>query len=315
MQQPLVSIGLCVRNGGNYLREALDSLLAQTYKNFELIISDNVSRDDTQKICQEYARRDPRIRYIRQKESLKSFAHFDFTKNEARGEYFMWACHDDLWDQRFIEKCLAKHKEIHLPTEQSPIVVFPNFYTFDDSGKVMKYDPKKYFPLPHNLYERVRIYLTYKLKYGKDEIRYGLWKRNIPADKISADIDKDNVYVLKALLSGYFAAVPETLFFKRVPAQSPIEASKRKVSVNFLTALPQDFSFETADDWIRIRRKNLSFKTIAKEFVADRIQAVKYSYLFWLCIVRSPALNKSERVKLSFWNFYSYLKSLWSGHV
>jgi glycosyltransferase involved in cell wall biosynthesis len=60
---PTVSVGLAVYNGENYLSEAIDSILNQTFTDFELIISDNASTDRTAKICQDYASRDPRIRY------------------------------------------------------------------------------------------------------------------------------------------------------------------------------------------------------------------------------------------------------------
>ena len=61
---PLVSIGMSVYNGEKYFRQALNSLLNQTYKNFELIISDNASMDETKKICEEYAKREKKIKYI-----------------------------------------------------------------------------------------------------------------------------------------------------------------------------------------------------------------------------------------------------------
>ena len=105
---PLVSMGMPVYNGAKYLREALDSLLAQTYKDFELVISDNASTDDTAKICQEYARKDRRIRYIRRKENVGGWKNFDFVRREARGRYFVWAAHDDLRGKSYLEKCLKK---------------------------------------------------------------------------------------------------------------------------------------------------------------------------------------------------------------
>ena len=64
---PLVSIGMPVYNGEKYIREALDSLLAQTFTDFELIISDNASTDATEIICREYAAHYPQIRYVRQR--------------------------------------------------------------------------------------------------------------------------------------------------------------------------------------------------------------------------------------------------------
>ena len=99
---PVVSIGMPVFNGEPFLRRALDSLLAQDYSDFELIISDNGSTDGTEIICKDYASRDHRIRYVRQSYNLGSHENFNFVLREAWGEYFMWAAADDLWDKDFI---------------------------------------------------------------------------------------------------------------------------------------------------------------------------------------------------------------------
>ena len=106
-QKELVSIGMPVYNGEEFLRQALDSLLSQSYKNFELIISDNASTDGTQKICEEYIARDKRIRYIRQNENIEEL-NFEFVLKEARGNYFMWVSDDDVWDSRFVEECIKR---------------------------------------------------------------------------------------------------------------------------------------------------------------------------------------------------------------
>lgn len=100
---PTVSIGMPVFNGGKFLRRALDSLLAQSYTNFELIISDNASTDETEKICREYAFQDDRIKYIRQVNNSGSHRNFNFVLQESRGEYFMWAADDDQWDQEYVQ--------------------------------------------------------------------------------------------------------------------------------------------------------------------------------------------------------------------
>jgi glycosyltransferase involved in cell wall biosynthesis len=92
-KEPLVSIGMPVYNGENFLRLALSSLLAQDYPHFELIISDNASDDGTEEICREYQAHDRRIRYLRHRENRGSPWNFAFV---ARGDYFMWAAHDDL---------------------------------------------------------------------------------------------------------------------------------------------------------------------------------------------------------------------------
>jgi glycosyltransferase involved in cell wall biosynthesis len=98
----LVSIGLVVYNGEKLISRAIGSLLAQDYTNFELIISDNASTDNTGKICLDFANKDKRIRYVRQKENIGMAGNFPFVLGEAKGGYFMWAAHDDWWAPTFI---------------------------------------------------------------------------------------------------------------------------------------------------------------------------------------------------------------------
>ena len=62
---PRLSIGLPVYNGERFLAQALECLLAQTFRDFELVISDNASTDRTSEICYAYVQRDPRVRYVR----------------------------------------------------------------------------------------------------------------------------------------------------------------------------------------------------------------------------------------------------------
>ncbi len=97
-----VSIGMPVFNGASFIREALDSLLAQTFTNFELIIADNASTDDTSTICLEYANLDKRIRYVRHGNNRGALENFNFVLNEARGQYFMWAAADDYWSPDWL---------------------------------------------------------------------------------------------------------------------------------------------------------------------------------------------------------------------
>ncbi len=98
-----ISIGMPVYNGGQTIRAALEALLNQTYKEFELIISDNASTDETQAICEAYASRDDRIRYVRQPKNLGSAGNFKYVLDEAIGEYFLWAAADDIRSNDFLE--------------------------------------------------------------------------------------------------------------------------------------------------------------------------------------------------------------------
>lgn len=126
---PLVSIGMPVLNGGEYLREALDALLNQTYSNFELIFSDNGSSDDTAEIIREYAALDKRIIPKFQKENIGAINNFQFVLKEAHGEYFMWAAHDDKWQQNYIEELVKVHEEY-----KDISLVFGQYIMMDENG-------------------------------------------------------------------------------------------------------------------------------------------------------------------------------------
>jgi glycosyltransferase involved in cell wall biosynthesis len=87
---PKVSIGMPVYNAGRYIREALDSLLAQTFASFEISISDNASTEGIKATCLEYSAQDLRLRYVRQGDNIGAMANFQSVLNEARSKYLMW---------------------------------------------------------------------------------------------------------------------------------------------------------------------------------------------------------------------------------
>ncbi len=100
---PAISIGMPVFNGAAHLAQALDSLLAQSFGDFEIILSDNCSTDATPQIVAGYAARDARIRAIRQDENIGGLANFHFVLEAARAPYFMWAAYDDWRDANYLE--------------------------------------------------------------------------------------------------------------------------------------------------------------------------------------------------------------------
>ncbi len=99
-KHPKVSIGMPVYNGDDFIRRALDSVLNQTFTDFEVIISDNASDDETEIICREYAAKDDRISYFRQKTNIGGTDNFLFVLNKAQSSYFSFLAHDDWWAGR-----------------------------------------------------------------------------------------------------------------------------------------------------------------------------------------------------------------------
>jgi glycosyltransferase involved in cell wall biosynthesis len=120
--RPFVSIGLPVFNGEKYLAETINSILTQTYKDFELIISDNASTDRTQQICRACAIRDSRIRYYRNEKNLGAPRNFNRVFKLSLGKYFKWAAYDDLIAPDYLEKCVGV-------LEKDPSVVLCHSWT------------------------------------------------------------------------------------------------------------------------------------------------------------------------------------------
>ena len=101
-----ITVGLPVYNGEKYLQNRLDSILTQTYTNFELIISDNNSIDKTNEICSNYAKKDFRIKYFKQDKNIGLEKNFKFVLDQARCDFFVWASDDDVWRNDFLEKTI-----------------------------------------------------------------------------------------------------------------------------------------------------------------------------------------------------------------
>lgn len=210
-ERPLVSVGVPVYNGEKYLRQALASLAAQDYENFELIISDNASTDATPKICGEFGARDGRVRYMRQEVNRGSPWNFKYVAGEARGKYFMWAAHDDLWEAAFVSKCAAMLEE-----HEQAVLCCTEINFIDGAG-----EPSAHYPGYKNLgtpgmAPAARIHELISLP-GWFAI-YGLM-RTQAARRISLGLDCygcDVVLLLELLLQGEFVKVAEELFNFRI---------------------------------------------------------------------------------------------------
>jgi glycosyltransferase involved in cell wall biosynthesis len=97
-------MGLPVFNGEKYLCKALDSLLSQEYEDFELVISDNASTDETGRICESYARRDSRVRYSRNKCNIGMAPNHNRVFCLSRGEFFKWVAYDDEYPPQMLKR-------------------------------------------------------------------------------------------------------------------------------------------------------------------------------------------------------------------
>lgn len=240
---PRVSIGVPVYNGERYLAAALDALLAQTFADFEIIISDNGSTDGTEDICHKYADRDGRVRYVRAAENRGLAWNFNRVVELAQGTYFKWAAYDDLCAATYIERCV----EI---LDQHPDVVWCHSCTcyIDAAGQRMPDSPTLSFlrqsvvkpaersaaqseawtrtaTSPHQRFHAVmtgpgEVYDMYGLIRLSALRRTGLHRPFYGAD---------GVLVAELSLAGRFAEVPEELFFARRHAEQTVFGPVAKI--------------------------------------------------------------------------------------
>ena len=206
---PRVTIGLPVYNGQNYLAETMESLLAQTYTDFELVISDNASTDRTEAICREYAVRDERIRYYRQEENVGASANYNRVFELARGVYFKWAAHDDLLAPTYLERCVAV-----LDSDPDVVLAYTQAKAIDDQGQVVKvYPGKHHFSAAA---PRERFY-EFVLDPHPVVAVFGLMRRDVLGRTrlIGKYAGSDRPLLSELSLLGKFYEVPEHLFFYR----------------------------------------------------------------------------------------------------
>jgi len=131
--EPAISIGMPVYDGERYLEEALDSLLGQSCGDFNLVISDNASTDNTEAICREYAGRDRRIRYVRLERNIGGPRNWNHVVTLATAPYFKWASANDVCHRDLLRCC----KEV-LDAEPNVVLAYPRTNLIDEHGNVIE---------------------------------------------------------------------------------------------------------------------------------------------------------------------------------
>lgn len=217
---PRVSIGLPVFNGENYLAETLDSILAQTFTDFELIISDNASTDRTEAICREYAASDRRIRLVRNTTNLGAARNYNRVFELAQGEYFKWNGHDDPIAPVFLERCVEV-----LDRDPGIILCFARNRAIDEHGEdheVSALTARTFVPKPQlaSPAAHVRFYHAVVADHPQGAI-FGLIRRSVLAQTalIGSYRSSDLTLLGELALRGRFHQVPEPLQCRRFHAQ------------------------------------------------------------------------------------------------
>lgn len=208
---PCVSIGLPVYNGENFIREAIDSILAQTFTDFELIISDNASNDCTEIICREYAQKDPRIHYIRNQDNIGAAPNYNQTFKLSKGKYFKWTSHDDLYAPEFLERCVQV-----LEDDENISLCFPRTILIDENKKEIKRYSNQLTLESEQPQKRFEEYRGYFKGFNGNPIFGVMRSRHLKnTDLIGSHIASDMTLLGHLALLGKFYEVTEYLFFRR----------------------------------------------------------------------------------------------------
>ena len=216
---PLISLGLPVFNGENYVAEAIESVLGQSYTKFELIIVDNASDDRTLEICEKYAARDPRIKIIRNSRNMGAIYSFNKTFTLSRGTYFKWVAHDDVICPAFLEKCVSI-----LEADPAATMCFTKVRIMDAKGDFISNfdnlmeggDSQK----PHERFKAVirQDHWCYDI--------FGLIRANAlkNTDLFETFVGSDRMLRAELALQGSFLEIPEYLFHSRDHSERSVRA-------------------------------------------------------------------------------------------
>ena len=210
MEKPYVSIGLSVYNGEQFLEETLDSFLAQTYSDFELIISDNASTDRTEEISRAYAAKDNRFRYYRNAKNLGLAGNYNRVFGLARGEYFKWATADDVCRPGYLARCVEV-----LDRDPTVVLVYPRTQFVDSAGRPLDIHDPGWDLRSQEPHERLR-YVIFSGHWVNSVV--GLIRSSALArTRLMPTYPGGDFRILGELsLLGKFYEIPETLYVRRL---------------------------------------------------------------------------------------------------
>jgi glycosyltransferase involved in cell wall biosynthesis len=212
-KQPLVSIGLPVYNGENFVAEAIQCVLSQTFTDWELIISDNASTDRTLSICRGFADKDSRIRVYESKRNMGVSPNHNRVFQLSHGPYFMWIAHDDLIGAEFIESCLEV-----LEIDDKAVLAFPKLVHVDSQGRPLRRQSSDLSILGSTPESRVVELMKLTARsWDITWVQYGLIRRSALQQTPLMGLynGDDQVLLLDLAVRGQFRQVDKELFFRR----------------------------------------------------------------------------------------------------
>lgn len=209
-RSPRVSIGLPVYNGVRYLSRSIESLLGQTFGDFELIISDNASTDGTEDLCLHYAALDPRVRYYRNADNIGIAHNFNRAYGLSSGEYFKWHCSDDLCEPTLVERCVQA-----LDTHPSVVLTYAKTRFIDENDAALNLHDPGWHVTSNDPVERMKYVINATHWINSF---YGLLRSEcLRKTRLFPVYPRgDHALLAELCLMGTFHEIPECLFQRRL---------------------------------------------------------------------------------------------------
>jgi glycosyltransferase involved in cell wall biosynthesis len=255
---PRISVTLPVFNGERYLAQAIRSILDQSYRDFELIVSDNASTDATEEICRSFEAQDRRVRYIRQPRNIGASPNFNICYALASGEYFKWAAHDDYLEPEYLAECVAA-----LDANPDAVLCQSLVRLIDDQDRLIEIhcpiEPAAASPRPSERFAtRIRsprcldIWGLIRTKALRDSVLIGSY------------IGMDRALLLELALRGRFVLIDKPLFTNRDHPERATRVTRTQTRKDLATVYDTANAGQTVlSTWIyykdatRIIRRNL----------------------------------------------------------
>lgn len=209
MNKALLTMGMVVYNEEKYIAKAIESLLAQTFQDFILIISDNASTDKTQEICKAYAKNDKRIVYVRHQKNMGTLANWRYVINQATTPYFALCGGHDKWHPCFAEKLLLAFND------EKVVLSYPLSAHIDENGVIGKILKNDYSTV--SMEKPADRYLFFLRRYNAEDVFFGIWKTQTLKD---CDLNfvsptMDILILEQGALEGKFKQCKEVLYWTR----------------------------------------------------------------------------------------------------
>jgi glycosyltransferase involved in cell wall biosynthesis len=304
---PAISLGMPVYNAQRYLAGAIQSVIDQTFEDWELIISDNASTDSTPAICSEFAERDPRIRFHRQERNVGAGRNHNFVAQQARAEYFKWTCYDDLITPEFLErtKAVLDEDDSVVLCHSLTRIIDEDGHDVADFGLRLRTDSQdvltRFWDLIYYNHPCYQIYGLMRTSVLRECGYLGLY------------VNGDRVLLARLALYGRFHEIPSFLYFNRRHGAQSTQTTPAGLRKSYRLLSPRFRTLPRLEWWDPDRKGDFDLPEVnlVKEYARCVGQAPLDGWQKWKCrsLLLPVAVKRSPRLCHDFLDAGNYLKT------